>query len=184
LEIVTDKPQFFRQKVIKSWQVKSPVLIDLLASGNVIATSSVVVRAKLLKQLNGMCESPDMVATEDYNTWLRIAQLTDGFRYVSKQLGFYQLHNQGISRKDMSVPIQHAVAEFIDFLSPYQKNKFLVNLTYTKARFDYLANNYVSAKKKLRICILNGPRKVKIKAVYMYMMALIFTSIDFIKINK
>jgi len=184
LQIVTEKPQFFRQKVIKSWQVKSPVLIDLLTSGNAIATSSVLVRSKLLKQLNGMCESPDMVAAEDYNTWLRIAQLTDGFKYVPKQLGFYQLHNQGISRKDMSVPTQHAVAEFIDYLSPYQKNKCLVNLTYTKARFDYLSNNFVSAKKKLRICILNGPRKVKVKAVYMYMMVLIFTCIDFIKIYK
>lgn len=184
LEIITEKPHLFKQKVIKSWQVKSPVIIDLLVSGNAIATSSVVVRTKLLKQLNGMCESPDMVAAEDYNTWLRIAQLTDEFRYVPKQLGFYQLHNQGISRKDMSIPTRHALAEFIDHLSPYQKKKCLVNLTYTKARFDYLSNNYASAKKNLSICIFNGPPKIKVKAVYMYMMVLIFTGVSLIKINK
>jgi glycosyltransferase involved in cell wall biosynthesis len=184
LEIVTEKPQFFRQKVIKSWQVKSPVLIDLLVSGNAIATSSVVVRAKLLKQLNGMCESPDMVAAEDYNTWLRIAQLTDGFRHVSKQLGFYQLHNQGISRKDMSVPIQNAVAEFFESLSPQQRNKFIANLRYTKGRFDFLAGNYVDAKKNLTICILNGSRKTRLKALYMYIMSIIYLNINFISFSK
>lgn len=167
LEIVSERSRPFRPKKIKSWQVKHPVLIDLMARGNAIATSSVVVRKKLLKQLEGMNESSDMVAAEDYNTWLRIAQLTDGFRYISNRLGFYQLHKQGVSRKDMSVPTQHAVAEFIDLLNPKQEKKFEGNLKYTKGRFEYLAGNTGSAKKNLLLSLRYGRLSVKIKSAMM-----------------
>jgi glycosyltransferase involved in cell wall biosynthesis len=164
LEIVTDRPRPFRRKIIKSWQVKPPVLIDLIARGNAIATSSAVVRKKMLQQLNGMSENADMVAAEDYNTWLRIAQLTNKFRYVSKKHGFYQLHNQGISQKDMSIPEQHAVGEFIGLLSSQQKDKFEAHLRYTKGRFEYLAGNTVIAKQNLLFSLRHGELSVKLKS--------------------
>ena len=167
LKIITDQPRFLRRKIIKCWQVKPLVLIDLMERGNAIATSSAVVRAKLLKQINGMNESPYMVAAEDYNTWLRISQLTDGFRYVSKKLGFYQLHNQGVSQKDMSIPVQHAVVDFIDVLNPAQKNKFLANLRYTKGWFEYLAGNTAIAKQNLLFSLRHGQLSVKLKSAMM-----------------
>ena len=167
LKIISDQPRFLRPKIIKSWQVKSLVLIDLMARGNAIATSSAVVRKKLLQQLNGMSENANMVAAEDYNTWLRIAQLTNKFRYVSKKLGFYQLHNQGVSQKDMSIPVQYAVADFIDFLNPAQKNKFLANLRYTKGRFECLAGNTATAKKNLLFSLRYGRLSVKLKSAIM-----------------
>ena len=168
-ELITDQTLFFRRpKIIKSLQVTTPVLIDLMARDSAIATSSVVVRTKLLKQLNGMNESPDMVGAEDYNTWLRIAQLSDGFRYVPNQLGFYQLHHQGISsRKDMSVPTRHAAADFIDLLSPQQKNKFEAKLSYKRGRFNYLAGNYIAAKKDLLIVMKQGQWKFVLKCAWM-----------------
>lgn len=172
LKIISDHPRFLRAKIIKSWQVKPPVLIDLMARGNAIATSSAVVKKKLLQQLNGMSESADMVAAEDYNTWLRIAQLTNKFRYVSKKLGFYQLHNQGISQKDMSIPVQCAVADFIDFLNPAQKNKFLVNLRYTKGRFEFLAGNTATAKQNLLFSLRYGRLLVKLKSAIMLIIAI------------
>jgi glycosyltransferase involved in cell wall biosynthesis len=167
LKIITDQPRFLRPKIIKCWQVKPLVLIDLMERGNAIATSSAVVRAKLLKQINGMNESPNMVAAEDYNTWLRISQLTDGFRYVSKKLGFYQLHNQGVSQKDMSIPVQHAVVDFIDVLNPAQKNRFLANLRYTKGRFEYLVGNSAIAKQNLIFSLRHGKLSVKLKSAMM-----------------
>ncbi len=186
LKIVTDQPKWYGRGIIKFRQVKKPVLIDLLVNGNAIANSSVVVRRALLNQIGGIDESADMVAAEDYNTWLCVAQLTDEFKYVPKQLGFYQLHDQGISsEKDMSLPVSYAVAEFIDFLCPKQKNKFKAWSSYTSGRFEYLAGNYMSAKKKLIICILYGSLNLKFKAVWMFIMAIIYMNMDiFIRINK
>ena len=71
LEIVRESPGLFKRKYSKSRQLKEPVLKDLLLNGNAIATTSVVVRKRLLEQIGGMDESLEMIAAEDYNTWLR-----------------------------------------------------------------------------------------------------------------
>ena len=168
LQIVNDQTRYFQSKTIKSWQVKTPVLTDLMVRGSAIATSSVVVKKKLLKQLKGMNESSDMVGAEDYNTWLRIAQITERFRYLPKRLGFYQLHKQGISsQKDMSVPAMHAVDEFIDLLSQQQKNKLKAHLKYSKGRYEYLAGNTFNAKKNLLFSLRYGKSTIKLKSVFM-----------------
>ena len=175
LEIINEHPQLFRTKIIKSLQVTSPVLIDLMSRDISIATSSVVVRTKFIKQINGMSESHDMVGAEDYNTWLRVAQLSDGFRHVPKQLGFYQLHNQGISsRNDMSVPTRCAAADFLDLLNPQQKLKFEVNLSYMRGRFNYLNGNFIAAKKDLLIVIKQRKWKLVLKSAWMIVMICFF----------
>lgn len=167
LEIVRTPPSFFRRKAIESLQVKKPVLIDLLVRGNVISTSSILVRKGLLNQIDGMSEDPDMVAAEDYNTWLRIAKLTDGFRYLSGRLGFYKLHNQGVSQKNMSVPARHATSEFIHLLNEQQQIKLESTFKYTEGRFNYLAGNYAGAKKCLFFCLNHGGIAVKLKSIWM-----------------
>lgn len=165
LEIVSDQPRLFRRNSIESWQVKPPVLIDLMVRGNPIATSSAVVRAKLLNRIDGMNENPEMAAAEDYNTWLRIAKISNGFNYVPKHLGFYQLHNQGTSsRKDMSVSTSQAVTEFIDLLNRKQKNKLLANLRYAKGRFEYLTGNTAVAKQNLLFSLRYGRLSVRLKS--------------------
>ena len=117
LEIVSDQPQRFRRKIIKSQQVKPPVLMDLLLTGNVIGNSSVVVRKNLLEKIGCFNESREMIATEDYNAWLRIAQLSNQFLWIPHRLGYYLQHNNNISHKDMSLPWRCAVDEFIGLLS-------------------------------------------------------------------
>jgi glycosyltransferase involved in cell wall biosynthesis len=167
LKIISDQSRFLRSKKIKSWQVKPPVLIDLMARGNAIATSSAVVRKKLLHQLNGMSENANMFAAEDYNTWLRIAKLTDRFKYLPQSLGFYRLHNQGASKKDMSAPARHAASEFIYLLNEQQKTKLESLFRYAKGRFNYLAGNYTGAKEDLLFCLKHGRIEIKLKSILM-----------------
>jgi hypothetical protein len=167
LEIVSDK-SFLSRKVAKYRDLKNPVIVDLLVKGNAIATSSVVVRSYLLKQIDGMNDNLNMVGAEDYNTWLRIAQLTNKFTHIKKRLGFYQQHNKNISSlKDMSIPTKNAIAEFVKILSYNQMLKVQGSLSYTKGRFNYQASNFIIAKKELNFCLLNGALKLKFKALYM-----------------
>lgn len=180
LEIVSDHRRLFRKKAIKSWQVKRPVLIDLMVKGNAIATSSVIVRRKILMGLDCMDESPDMVASEDYNMWLRIARVSEGFKYVSKRLGFYQLHNQGMSRKDMSVPVRRAVAEYMDWLTPIQIKRFEGNICYTQGRFQYLTGNDQEAKKHFIISLKYGKALLKYKSAAMLMVIFVKSKIAFL----
>ena len=47
----------------------------LLYRGNCISTSAVVVRADALRAIGGFDEDPAIVTTEDYDLWLRLAQI-------------------------------------------------------------------------------------------------------------
>jgi glycosyltransferase involved in cell wall biosynthesis len=170
LEIVSDQPQLFSRKTIKSWQVRTPVLMDLLLNGNAIGTSSVVVRKSLLQQIGGINESVEMIAAEDYNTWLRIAQLTEQFVYLPCRLGYYLTHNQSISQKDMSIPRWSALAEFVPMLRSSQKLKLEANLRYAKGQFNYCTENYAEAKENLLFGAKHGYLMLRIKAAVLLFM--------------
>ena len=160
--------------MLKSWQVKTPVLIDLLLRGNVIVNSSVVVRKSILDKLNGINESTRMIAAEDFNTWLRISQLTEKFLYLPSSLGYYLNHNQSISqKKNMSMPTRSAVEEFLPVLKSTQKLQLEVNLRYSSLRYNYLTDKYSDIKDDLKFLLRYGNAVKKIKARILCIMMII-----------
>lgn len=156
LKIISEKHEFFRARKIKSWQAKKPVLIDLLTKGNSICNSSAVVRRDLLKKAGGINENPEMIACEDYNTWLRIAQVTDGFLYLKKILGYYFIHSHGVSQKDMSNPVICATREFKYLLSNVEQLRLNSYIKYLKGRHAYLTANYSVSRKNLAFSARHG----------------------------
>jgi glycosyltransferase involved in cell wall biosynthesis len=167
LEIVGNGSGLFKQKCIKSRRLKKPALTDLLANGNAIPTSSVVFRKKLFDELGGMSERKEIVAAEDYNTWLRIADITEQFCYIPETLGYYQVHGAGISQKDMSVPMRFAAEEFVHLLNKKQFNKFQSELKYANGRHNYVIEDYRNARKPLLFSLIHGRMEIKMKALYM-----------------
>ncbi|MDA7738812.1 glycosyltransferase [Amylibacter sp.] len=172
LDLVYDQPSFFRRHVTCSRQLEAPVLKDLLTKGNAIVNSSVIVRRKLLTKIGGISEDKNMVASEDYNTWLKIAALTDRFRYLPKSLGCYQVHSNGISQQDMSKSDYAAIAEFKDQLTPDQLCETEKLLSYVSGRFNYLKKEYALAELALKKALpsKNFMKMVKVIA----MLAIIF----------
>jgi glycosyltransferase involved in cell wall biosynthesis len=174
LEIVSDQPRIFRRKTIKSRQVKTPVLMDLLLKGNPIANSSVVVRRHLLEKIGGIDEQVEMIAAEDYNAWLRIAQQTELFIYLPYKLGYYFQHNQNISqKKDPSASAQYAVVEFFTVLNNNQKLELEVGFRYISGRFSYRVGNYKDAKKKLVYVFCHGSVTVMMKVLILLLVTML-----------
>ena len=167
LEIIANKSKIFSRKKIKSRKLKKPVLIDLLTEGNAIGNTSVFVRKKFLDEINGIDESKELVAAEDYNTWLRIAKLTDQFVYLKKRLGYYLVHDQSVSKKDMSIPARYAIKEFSGLLTQYQKTKQEAFLKYISGRFNFLNLNYKKSMKELLFTLKNGGISLKVRSLYM-----------------
>jgi glycosyltransferase involved in cell wall biosynthesis len=181
LEIVTGQSRLFQRKKIKTWQVKSPVLMDLLLNGNSIVNSSVLVRRKLLEQIGGIDEDVAMIAAEDYNTWLRIAKFTDKFIYLPRRLGFYLIHTQNISQKDTSLSERRAVAEFLPALDEKQILRIEACFKYAEGRFNYLSRNYPKAKQAFLFSIKYGFFALRIKAfinLLKLMMRIVFNKND------
>ena len=173
LEIKYNPSRSFGRKKNKSRQLKKPVLVDLLLGGNAIGNSSVVVRKKLLDEIGGINESEKIIASEDYHTWLRIAQLTDKFFYLPYRLGYYLVHNKSLSQKDMSVPMHYAVTDFKSALSQQQKIKLEANLRYVAGRFNYVNCNYKKAKKDLLFAFRNGFFFLRVRAFIMIIIILL-----------
>ena len=148
LKIVGEKFGIVKRGMTKSWELRSPVLIDLLLNGNPIVNSSVVVRKRLLCQIGAISEEPEMIATEDYNTWMRIAQISEKFVRIPFTLGSYLLHSQNVSNRNMAKPMISAVNQFTHLLNQKQKLKLEANIKYTSASYHHLNCNYVAAVKE------------------------------------
>ena len=167
LKIEYDNKKFFRRKKIKTRKLKKPILIDLLVAGNAIGNSSVVLRKKILERIGGIDESKELVAAEDYNAWLKISQLTDQFCYLPMKLGYYLIHSQSISKKNMSLPVRNVVRKFMSELNRKQKIKLEANLRYLSGRFYYLNHNFEKSKKDLFFTLCHGFIHLRFRALLM-----------------
>ena len=167
LEISSSKQKLLKKKLIKTRKLKKPILKDLLINGNAISNSSVIVRKKIIEKIGFIDESENLVAAEDYNLWLKISNFTEKFLYIPKTLGYYSVHDENISNKDMSSPTRIAVNEFLSVLNNNQKIRLEANLQYISARFNFLKTNYNGLKKNLLFVIKYGSVKYKLRALIM-----------------
>lgn len=165
--IVGNRKGLFYKKKIKGRKIKHPTLIDLLINGNPIANSSVVVRKKLFTMLGGINESKEMIAAEDYNTWLRIAEISDKFVYIPKFLGYYLIHKQAVSQKDMSIPMRIAVSNYVLSLTNAQHNKLESFLKYTHGRHCFIQKNFRNAKVCFLFSLIHGNLEIRTKSLWM-----------------
>ncbi len=174
LEIKYDKPKLNNiTRKFKGRRLKKPILMDLLVGGifkgNAIGNSSVIVRKNILNRVGNISENINLVASEDYNTWLRIAKITDNFKYVEKKLGYYLIHDFSAQKRDLSVPHRQAVLEFMELFNDKQKLNFEVKMKYMSANYNNLKDNFEKAKNDLMFVLKNGDINFKIRAFLKYL---------------
>lgn len=162
-----------KKKTLKSRNLQKPATLDLILNGNPICNSSVVVRKKILEKIGGLNESKEMIAAEDYNAWIKISCLTDKFFYVSKSLGYYLIHEKGISHKDMSIPSRHATNEFLSLLNKRQKLKLEAHLRYIGGCYKFSNKEYKKSKEDFFFAKKFSKVNIKIKS-YIYLMMIYF----------
>jgi glycosyltransferase involved in cell wall biosynthesis len=75
-----------------------PVVLtqEFLLRGNPIICSSVVARRTAVEEVGCFDEAPDLVATEDYDLWLRLAQ-REPIAYLAQPMTFYRAHPGSLS---------------------------------------------------------------------------------------
>ena len=170
LEIIYDNANsYFKTKKNIGRQLNKPILEDLLISeiknGNAIGNSSVVVRKDILDKIGGISENKKMVASEDFNTWLRIAQITDKFKYIQNRLGYYLVHDKSAQKRDLSIPHREAVSEFIELFDEKQKLNLEVKLKYMSGNYNILNKNYSKAKKDFLFVYKNSGINLKLRSL-------------------
>lgn len=171
LQVIYQSKLSFK-KIYKGRKLYNPILNDLLISGikygNAIAQSSVIVRKSLLLKIGGIDENINLVGSEDYNTWLRIAEITDQFKYLNKNLGYILIHENNVSNKDMSTPQRQAVLKYMKLLNHKQKINLEVKFNYISGSYKFL-NNDINAKENLIYVMKYGEIILKIKSLIKFL---------------
>ncbi len=119
---------------VRSQVVNAPVFNDLLHNGNKIVNSSVVVRRYFLEIVGGISEDRSLIASEDYDLWLRIAIKTDAFVHIDECLGYYSNGDDNISSaKSQITNIKHLRRLYSQQLKHFN-NKLPAHFSYSLSR--------------------------------------------------
>ena len=138
----------------KTWKrkLKSPVFYDLIENGNTLINSSVVVRKKLLNAIKGLSEDKDMVGSEDYDAWLRIAQISEKFQKIPDTLGFYWAGGGGTTNPSRTLIATQAIEKkYANTISDLDAQHSIYWLNYTKGRAYFCLKDFENAKKYLSL---------------------------------
>lgn len=158
----------FSNKILYTRPLKNNPFKDLLLNGNVICNSSVVVRKSIIKIIGGINEEIEMIGCEDYNTWLKVSLITNQIVFVPRLLGYYDLHLNGLSRKDMSLMHSSAVKDFLYLCSDKEKKYIEAHIKYMRCRYNYSFNKIYKIDKELLFCIRYGKFNIKLKSIYLF----------------
>jgi len=156
-----------KKKKIKCRPLKKPVFEALLTKGNVINNSSVVVRSELLHKAGLLDEQKGVIASEDYDLWVRVALYTDKFYMINECLGFYWYVGANLSKnKDQSLAGAIILEKHKHKLSQRLLSKANAYLMYTAACFLINANKKKDARKLFLQSLRKGNRFIKTKSIY------------------
>jgi len=177
LQAVSNNFKMNDSRALRSRALRRPVFKDLLLKGNTISTSSAVVRTSTIRDVNGMDESLEMVGIEDFNTWLRISRVSEGFKHISKSLGFYRVHEENLSNKKQFAIPRPAFNEFLPLLSEKEVHRVESIYNYSFGRTEYLKRNFSSSRKFLIEALKHAQFEKKIKSLIMLTHILLFNTV-------
>ena len=126
---------------------------DLIVNGNCIPNSSVIVRKEYIQKINGFSENKELIAVEDSDCWLRLAEQTTRFKYLPQCLGYYWIgNNVSVSIKQIERE-QELLGQHI--LKLNEEDQFLArkNAIYKQARIYHKLGMYQNAREEYIRCI-------------------------------
>ena len=158
----------------RTWRrkLKSPVFYDLIENGNTLINSSVVVRKKLLNAIKGLSEDKDMVGSEDYDAWLRIAQISEKFQKIPDTLGFYWAGGGSTTNPSRTLNATQAIEKkYANTISDLDAQHSIYWLNYTKGRAYFCLKDFENAKKYLSLNRwVRVPFVISLKTCWMLLM--------------
>ena len=154
---------------------------NLIYKGNRISTSATMVRATLLKEVNGFDTSPELISTEDYDLWIRLAAKSNRFAFIDEPLGEYHRHDNNVSANIE----KHLAAELALLAKHFSVNAQLENSLarrrrkalayYGAGRSLHRTNKHFLALKKYSRSMIIWPISLRLYAAVLLSLVGIFT---------
>lgn len=160
MHIAKKRSQKLFLKKARTRSLVTPVFFDLIKNGNGLNTSSVVVRKKILQEVGLMSEAPELIASEDYDAWLKIAKITEKFHKISTVLGCYWVGDGnywgGASSQKIINSLQSLEKLYGDnFMSQNSNGAYWIH--YAKGVTYFRGKNILEATKYLHATLKSSP---------------------------
>jgi len=108
-DIIDEKGKFLNIKILNhEEEYLSGYAFDKLIVNNYVSTLTTMVKKKVLIELGGFNESPDLVGAEDYHMWLRIASKYK-ITSLEKTLAHYRTHEGNISTHNAMIGLKRVL---------------------------------------------------------------------------
>ena len=160
------------------YNIENNTLKALLINGNPVVNSSVITKKSLLLKVGGIDETKEINRSVDFNTWLKIATVTNRFKYLKKVLGENLIHENNLSLQNMMPSIKSATKQFVKLLNQREKKQFESRLFFIDFSYKFHSKNYNDIEfKKIYFSIFHGLFEIKLKSI----LILLLTRIKLLK---
>jgi glycosyltransferase involved in cell wall biosynthesis len=156
-------------RVQRTRQLMEPVFLDLWRNGNAITNSSAVVKRDLLISVGGLSEDRNLISVEDFDIWLRLAQVTERFQKIDKILGYYWCGGGNLSTPHLAIA---GVTRLMEKYGEVDLGGGAIGvsprLIYVLAESYYYSNNVTKFVRYAKAAILaNGSIATTLRLVYL-----------------
>jgi glycosyltransferase involved in cell wall biosynthesis len=143
---------------------------DLIINGNGIANSSVVIKKEIVDLVGKITEDKKLIAVEDHDYWIRVAKVTNRFKYINQSLGGYWVgENISYSVKQIDRAKSLLDKYFQDLSTDEQKSAISLH-NFTSARmYHYLSMYSEASESYLGVLPTNNLNRI-LKSIAGYLM--------------
>ena len=125
-------------KISKARPLFSPAFEDLIKNGNDIATSGLVLKKDIFSKVKGFNEERDLIAAEDFHTWIKISKVSEKFFHIPKTLGYLFVGEDNATSFNRTVTnLTYLHKTYIDDIKKICKKTYPNWMAYSFARAYY-----------------------------------------------
>lgn len=150
---------------------------ELLQGGNVIVTSSVLVRRALFEKINGFSEEESLIAAEDFDAWIRLCKFTNKFVRIDQTLGYYWWGSGNTDTPEREIKKFGFFSELYgEDIQKICGEKYPFWLAYSLGTANYRLGDFDRARFYFKLVFSNSPSlNIFLRAATRYIMTLIFS---------
>ena len=139
--------------------LKKPIYYDLILNGPAFPTSSVVIEKDVFKKIGFFNEKKTLITWEDYDAWIRLSKINEGFKKINQVLGYRWADDENTLKPNI------LINTIFLFKKKYLTNGKLPNWCKVALAKSYYRNNQLSKSfsmvKKIDFEFLRINEKIK-----------------------
>ena len=118
--------------------LKKPIYYDLILNGPAFPTSSVVIKKNMFKKINFFDEQKKLITWEDFDAWIRLSKINEGFKKINQVLGYRWADDENTLKPSI------LIKTIFLFKKKYLNNGKLPNWCKVALAKSYYNNNQLS----------------------------------------